>query len=184
MKEDENGEKENVKGKEIYKKFKDAEIENSKNSFMSHLIENKSKIPTFGLDENGVIKTFYRTPFVQEEIFYICSIDDYGKKQETPYYNWEHPTRLFDDMEGDDYKMFKEKQLNAEIKDNKNKFLNFMSHLVEVEREEDADRCLIIYKDAPTTFDYKIFTHDEKPVKSPDKRIFYLKKKLSKKCRR
>ena len=74
MKEDENGEK-------IYKKFKDAEIENSKNSFMS-----KSKISTFGLDENGVIKTFYRTPFVQEEIFYICSIDDYGKKQETPYY--------------------------------------------------------------------------------------------------
>ena len=166
-------------GENVYKKFKDAEIENSKNSFMS-----KTKIPTFGLDENGVIKTFYRTPFVQEEIFYICSIDDYGKKRETPYYDWEHPKRLFDDMEGDDYKMFKEKQLNAEIKDNKNKFLNFMSHLVEVEREEDADRCLIIHKDAPTTFDYKIFTHDEKPVKSPDKRIFYLKKKLTKKCKR
>ena len=167
MKEDENGEK-------IYKKFKDVEIENSKNNFMCHLVKEKSKIPTFGLDENGDIKTFYRTPFVQEEIFYICSIDDYGKKQETPYYSRDHPTRLFDDMED---KMFKEKQLNAEIKDNKNKFLNFMSHLVEVEREEDADRCLIIHKDAPTTFDYKIITHEEKPVKSPDKRIFYLKKR-------
>ena len=184
MKEDENGEKENVMGKEIYKKFKDAEIENSKNSFMSHLVEDKSKIPTFGLDENGVIKTFYRTPFCQEEIFYICSIDDYGKKQEIPYYNWDKPTRLFDDMEGEDYKMFKENQLNAEIKDNKNKFLNFMSHLVEVESEEDADNYLIIYKDAPTTFEYKEINKEKPEVKSPDKRIFYLKKKLSKKCRR
>ena len=184
MKEDENGEKENVMGKEIYKKFKDAEIENSKNNFMSHLVEDsqeeKSKIPTFGLDENGVIKTFLQ----QEEIFYICSIDDYGKKQEIPYYNWDNPTRLFDDMEGEDYKMFKENKLNAEIKDNKNKFLNFMSHLVEVEKEENADCCLIIHKDAPNIFDFKKITHEEKPeVKSPDKKIFYLKK-VVKKCRR
>ena len=123
------------------------------------------------------LKHFTKLHFVRKRFFYICSIDDYGKKQEIPYYNWDHPTRLFDDMEGEDYKMFKENKLNAEIKDNKNKFLNFMSHLVEVESKEDADYCLIIHKDAPTTFDYKKINKEKPEVKSPDKKIFYLKKR-------
>ena len=78
------------------------------------------------------------------------------------------------------YKKFKD----AEIENSKNKFLNFMNHWVEVEKEENADNYLIIHKDAPNIFDFKKITHEEKPeVKSPDKKIFYLKK-VDKKCRR
>ena len=104
---------------------------------------------------------------------YILNIDENGEKEKVPY------SPLLDIMGEEIYKKFKD----AEIENSKNKFLNFMSHLVEVESEEDADNYLIIHKDAPNIFDYKEINKEKPEVKSPDKKIFYLKK-VDKKRRR
>ena len=108
---------------------------------------------SFGLDENGNI---IRMPFCQEE-GYILNIDKNGKMKKVPF------CPLLDIMGEENYKKFKENQLKAEIENNKNKKNdmgkeiykkfkeveiensknNFMSHLVEVKKEEDA----------PTTFE-------------------------------
>ena len=84
---------------------------------------------------------------------YIVEIDENGKINKIPY------SPLLDVMGEENYKKYikklEENKLNKEIENNKNKFLNFDHHWVEVEKEEEADHYLIIHKENPNTYDLK-----------------------------
>ena len=72
---------------------------------------------------------------------YIVEIDENGKINKIPY------SPLLDVMGEENYKKYikklEENKLNKEIENNKNKFLNFNHHWVEVEKEEEDYEKLI-----------------------------------------
>ena len=145
----------------------------------------------FELDEDGAInripfcrqdkyyfddKTFNKNPFIRKEEYY--DIDENETINETLSKRSLELRRtlsnpLFDDIGEEDYKKLIDYQINNEIENNKNKFLNFVNDWVEVEKEEDAKYYLIFYKECPNIFEVKKIYEPE--AESIDKKIYYLK---------